>query len=152
MCGVCVWCVCVCVCVCVVCVSDIDKRIAQASRAFRALCQPVFKNRNLRVETKHKAYQACVLSIQLYGAECWTPLRKDLKRLDSFHNRCIHSTLGITNQKQWGNHITSQSIRRQWGDMETVSDKVSKCCLEWLGHLTRMPDKRTPKVSVQLVT
>ena len=106
----------------------------------------MFKNRNLKVETKHKVYQACVLSILLCGAECWTPLRKDLKRLDSFHNRCIRSTLGITNQQQWDNHITSQSIRRQWGDMETVSDKVSKCRLEWLGHLARMPDKRTPKV------
>ena len=41
---------------------------------------------HLRVETKHKVYQACALSILLYGAECWTPLRKDLKRLDSFHH------------------------------------------------------------------
>ena len=91
--------------------------------------------------------QASVPSLRpvhlLYGAECWTPLRKDLKRLDSFHNRCIHSTLGITNQQQWDNHITSQSIRRQWGDMETVSDKVSKRRLEWLGYLARMPDKHT---------
>ena len=30
--------------------------------------------------------------------------------------------------------------------METVLDKVSKRRLEWLGHLARMPDKRTPKV------
>ena len=51
---------------------DIDKRTAQASRAFGALCQPMFNNRSrdLRVETKHKVYQACILSILLYGAEC----------------------------------------------------------------------------------
>ena len=73
---------------------DIDKGIAQASRAFGTLHQPVFKNRNLRVEIKCKVCQACVLSTLLYGAECWTPLRKDLKRLDSFHHRCICSTLG----------------------------------------------------------
>ena len=109
---------------------------------------------HLTVETKSKVYQACVLSILFYGAECWTPLRKDLKRLDSFHHRCIRSTLGITNQQQWDNHITSQSIRRQWGDMETVSDKVFKRRLEWLGHLARMPDKHTyiQGLSVQLVT
>ena len=101
-----------------------------------------------------QVYQACVLSILLYGAECWTPLRKDLKRLDSFHHRCIRSILGITNQQQWDNHITSQSIRQQWGDMEAVSDKVSKRRLEWLGHLARMPDKHTyiQGLSVQLVT
>ena len=34
------------------------------------------------------------------------------------------------------------------GRHETVLEKVSKCCLEWLGHLARMPDKRTPKVSL----
>ena len=58
-----------------------DKRIAQASRAFGALRQPVFNNRprDLQVETKRKVYQACVLSILLYGAECWTPLKKDLR-------------------------------------------------------------------------
>ena len=127
---------------------DIDKRIAQASRAFGALRQPVFNNRDLRVETKREVYQACVLSILLYGAECWTPLRKDLKRLDSFHHRCIRKTLGITNQQQWDKHITSQSIRRQWGDIETMSEKVTKRRLEWLGHLARMPDNRTPKVSL----
>ena len=33
---------------------DIDKRIAQASCAFGALHQPVFNNRDLRVETKRK--------------------------------------------------------------------------------------------------
>ena len=49
---------------------DIDKRIAQASRTFGALHQPVFNDRNLRVETKRKVYEACILSILLYGAEC----------------------------------------------------------------------------------
>ena len=127
---------------------DIDKRIAQASRAFGALRQPVFSNRDLRVETKRKVYQACVLSTLLYGAECWTPRRKDLKRLDSFHHRCIRNTLGISNQQQWDQHITSQSIREQWGDTETVSEKVTRRRLEWLGHLARMPDKRTPKISL----
>ena len=86
------------------------------------------------------------MSILLHGTECWTPLRKGLKRLDFFHHRCICSTLVITNQQQWDNHITSQSTRQQWGDMETVSDKVSNRHLEWLGHLAQMPDKCTPKI------
>ena len=107
---------------------DIDRRIAQASRAFRTLRRPVFSNRDLRVEIKRKVYQACVLSTLLYGSECWTPLRKDLKRLDSFHHRCIHTILGISNQQQWG-------------DSETVTEKISQRRLGWLGHLARMPDK-----------
>ena len=39
---------------------------------------------------------------------------------------------------------TSRSVRQQWGDCETVAEKVAKCRLEWLGHLARMPDEQTP--------
>ena len=100
------------------------------------------------METECEVYQACVLSILLYGAECWTPLRKHLKRLDSFCHRCIRKTLGITNHQQQDKCTTSQSTRRQWGDMETVSEKVTKRSLEWLGHLAGMPDYCIPKVSL----
>ena len=103
---------------------DIDQRIAKASRAFGALRKSVFNSRDLREETKSMVYQACVLSVLLYGSECWTPLRKDLKKFDSFHHRYILTILGITNQQQWAKHITSQSVRQQWGDSE--ADHVKK--------------------------
>ena len=45
--------------------AEIDKRIANASRAFSALRQAVFKDDNLSVITKRKVYQACVLSVLL---------------------------------------------------------------------------------------
>ena len=80
---------------------------------------------DLRVETKCMVYQACVLSTLLYRSECWTPHRKDLRKLDSFHHRCIH-TVGSAH---------NINVRKQWGDSETVVEGVSKCQLEWLGHL-----------------
>ena len=81
----------------------------------------------------------------LYGAGCWTPLRRHLRRLDSFHHRCIRTILGITNQQQWQQRITSASTREQWGDIETAATKVAERRLEWLGHLARMQDNRMPK-------
>ena len=45
--------------------AEIDKRIANA----------------FSVSTKRKVYQACVLSVLLYGGECWTPLKKHLEKL-----------------------------------------------------------------------
>ena len=119
---------------------EVSRRIAQASRAFGALRKPVFMDKDLRVATKRKVYQACVLSVLLYGSECWTPLKKQLKKLDSFHNRCIRTIMGITNKQQWEQHITSIEIRRKWGDPETATLKVEKRRLEWLGHVARMPD------------
>ena len=64
---------------------EVDRRIANASKAFGALRQSVFDDCHLSIKTKRCVYQACVLSTLLYGSECWTPLRRHLKRLDSFH-------------------------------------------------------------------
>ena len=59
--------------------AEIDRCIANASKAFGELRQAVFRDHNLSITTKRLIYQACVLSILLYGAECWTPLRRHLK-------------------------------------------------------------------------
>jgi len=35
-----------------------------------------------------------------------------------------------------------KEMRRRWGNIELVVDKVRKRRLEWLGHLVKMPDSR----------
>ena len=67
-----------------------EKHIANASKAFGALRQAVFKDAHLSTNTKRKVYQACVLSVLIYGGECWTPLRKHLE-MNTFHHKCIHT-------------------------------------------------------------
>ena len=128
--------------------TEIDRRIANASKAFGALRAAVFKDHNLKIATKRLIYHACVLSVLLYGAECWTPLRRHLKRLNSFHHRCIRSALGITNQQQWRERISSEMVRKRWGDEETITTKLLKRRLEWLGHVARMPNYRIPKITL----
>ena len=44
---------------------DVEKRNAQASRAFGALRKAVFMDRDLKLETKRKIYQACALSVDV---------------------------------------------------------------------------------------
>jgi len=126
--------------------ADVDRRIASASKAFGALRRTVFTDHQLSLKTKRYVYQACVLSTLLYGSECWTPLRRHLRRLESFNHRCIKTMLAITNRQQWQEHITSANIRRQWGDTETIATKLRKHRLEWLGHVARMNDHRLPRV------
>ena len=89
----------------------VGRRIANASKAFGALLRAVFKDRNLNVCTKRIVYEACVLSVLLYGAECWTPLRRNLRKLDAFHHRCVSAVLGITHHQQWDLRITSEQTR-----------------------------------------
>ena len=124
---------------------DIQNRLAQALRAFGALRKAVFQDKNLSLMTKRKIYQSCVLTVLLYGAESWIPLRRHVIKLNAFHHRCIRSILGITNRQQWVQSITSCDIRQRWGDLETIEDKLIKRRLEWLGHLARMSNKRIPK-------
>ena len=115
------------------------------SKAFGALRKAVFTNTNLSLTTKRQVYQACVLSVVQYGGECWILLRKHLRGLNAFHHRCIHTVLGITNMRQWEERITSRMTREQWEDQETITVKLMKRRLEWLGHLARMLDHRIPK-------
>ena len=110
-----------------------DRRIANASKAFAALRPAVFNDRNLNVDTKRQVYQACVLSVLLYGSECWSLLSRHVNRLNAFHHRCVRNILGVTRQQQWEQYITSEQTREQWGDLETAALKVMGCRLEWLG-------------------
>ena len=129
--------------------AEVDRRIANASKAFGALRRAVFKDSNLTITTKRKVYKACVLSVLLYGSECWTPLRNHLNRLYAFHHRCIRTVLNITNKQQWEQRITSAMTRQKWGDPDTAADKVMKGRrLEWLGHIARMADHRIPKLTL----
>ena len=105
---------------------EIDRRIANASKAFGALCQAVFKYANLPIATKKLVYQACMLSVLLYGGECWISLKKHKKRLKTFHHRCIRTILGITCTQQWEEHISSRIMREQWEDEETITTTHGK--------------------------
>ena len=48
--------------------AHLERQITLALRGFGALKKAVFLDRNLRLETKRKIYQACVLSVLLYGS------------------------------------------------------------------------------------
>ena len=93
--------------------ADVIRRVAQASKAFGALRKAVFLDKDLKLSTKKRVYNACVLSVLLYGAECWIPLKRHEKRLNTFHHRCIRTILGISNRQQWSERITMAEVRRR---------------------------------------
>ena len=59
--------------------AEVDRRVANTSKAFGALHRAVFGD---TLAVKRKLYNSCVLSILLYGSECWTLLRRHLKRFN----------------------------------------------------------------------
>jgi len=50
---------------------EVAIRIAKAVKLFRALYHPLWKRKQVSVETKIAIYRAAVLPVLLYGAEVW---------------------------------------------------------------------------------
>ena len=124
---------------------EIVYRIAQASRAFGCLRKPIFLDKNLSIATKRQVYKAVVLSALLYGAETWTLKALQVRRLNSFHNRCVRTILGVTRYQQWKERTTTRRLASDFGMQETISDLVMEQQLRWLGHVGRMNEERLPK-------
>ena len=95
---------------------DVEKWIAQASRAFGALRKSVLDSDLNKLQS--------ILSMHTVCAPVWVRvlLMKNLKKLDSFHNRCVRTIQGVFNKHQWSEHITS--LDKSW--------VIWRQLLEWL--------------------
>ena len=124
--------------------AELDRRLARASRAFGALCC-VFDDQQLSLRTRRMVYLVCVVSLLLYGTECWPILRRDEHRLDAFHHQCLRILLGVSRWDQELQHISNGELRKRWGDSDLLFDVLRRRRLQWLGHAARMPSERLPK-------
>ncbi|XP_065180383.1 uncharacterized protein LOC135810929 [Sycon ciliatum] len=124
----------------------ISSRIAAASRAFGSLRKPVSSNHHLSVRTKKNIFNACVVTILLYGAECWVPLQADIQRLSKFYMQSVRTVLGITRLDAWQERTSNDQLLDTWGDKRLLAVRIHQRQLEWLGHVARMPPERIPKI------
>ena len=90
-----------------ICVSsdgELDKEVsghsAKGTRMFDCLHSSIFVNGSLSIPTKRCAYTAIAVSTLLYGAETWAIKVPQVRRLQSFHNRCIRCILGVSRHLQ----------------------------------------------------
>ena len=122
---------------------EVGERIAKASRAFGALRMPVFRDSNPSLKTKRKQwFLGCSY---VYGSETWTTKRKDMRRLEVFHNRCLKGILRITIWQQRSQHLSSVQIAKHFGMEASLKDLITARRLRWLGHVARMEEDRIPK-------
>ena len=89
---------------------DVKCRIAKASRAFGCLSGSVFDNPVLSM-----VYRAIGLSLLLYDAETWTLKAEHVWRLNTFHNRCVRTILGVIRYYQWQLRLTSKTLANHYG-------------------------------------
>ena len=126
---------------------EIDRHIVNASKAFGALGQTVFKDHHFTINTKGLFIKHGIVSALMWRRKLGL-LRRHLNKLNSFHHHCIRTVLGITNRQQWEQHISSEQLQEKCGNTKTITTKLQKRRLEWLRHLARMPDHCMPKITL----
>jgi len=120
--------------------NETNKRIGKASTTMARLSKRVWENRLLTTNTKVKVYNACVLSILLYGSESWPMYAEQETKFNSFHMRCLRKILGVT----WRDKVSNQNVLDQTNS-RTLHSILAQRRLRWLGHVRRMDDGRIPK-------
>lgn len=120
--------------------TEIAARIAKAASAFGKLNDRVWKSHDLKLQTKIAVYKAVVLSILLYSSETWCCYKADIRKLDTFHLRCLRTILRI----KWEDHVPNTEILRRV-KLPGIEALIMKHQLRWSGHIVRMDDSRLPK-------
>jgi hypothetical protein len=123
---------------------DVNSRIESAAKAFGALRKCLFMSNNVSATAKRGVYIAIILSILLYGCECWSLTEKILSRLRVFHNQCVRTMCRVTRKHTWKHSITDETLRQRL-NLHPVEFYIYGRQLIWLGKVTRMEMSRLPR-------
>ena len=120
--------------------AEISRRIAKASTAFGKLEKRVWSDRGITTNTKLSVYEACVLTVLLYGSETWTTYRQHVNLLKKFHQNCIRRILNI----EWRSY-TPDNVVLERASSTSIEQRLILNQMRWAGHVVRMGDGRLPK-------
>ena len=120
--------------------AEITARIAKATAAFGRLVKRLWTVRGIRLNTKIAVYKAAVLTSLLYGCETWTLNRRQVKRLEKFHQTTLRRIAGI----KWFHKVTNYEVLSRC-NIYSLQAMLDTARLRWTGHVVRMDDDRIPK-------
>ena len=119
---------------------EVTVRLKKAGTVYQMWRWKVFRSRNLSKTTKLRAFRTLVMSILLYGAETWPATQQDIRKLKTFHMRCLRDILGIT---LWDRRRNTD-ILEETGELP-IEEQLRQKRLQWFGHVQRMSDERPQK-------
>ncbi|CAG5114661.1 unnamed protein product, partial [Candidula unifasciata] len=77
-----------------------------------------------------------ILTVLLYGAQCWRMTKKDAHKLSTFHHTCLRTIIKIF----WPDKISNTKLL-QVTNQKTLDSMITKRRWKGLGHVIRMnPD------------
>ena len=96
-------------------------------------------SKKARTETILKLYNTLVLPTFLYGSENWTLTALQRRRIEAAEMKLLRPLAGYSLY----DHKTNDYIRRELR-ITGILDKIDEYRRNWLSHLQRMPQNRTP--------
>ena len=120
--------------------AEITARIAKATSAFGRLTKRLWKNRNIRVDTKISVYKAAVVTSLLFGCETWTLRKAHFSQLERFHQASLRKIARI----RWFHKVTNYEVLQRC-NIGSIQSMVESGILRWTGHVIRMGNDRIPK-------
>ena len=115
---------------------EVLARAAQTAASLAKL-KPLWRDKNICLQSKLKLLHALVLSIFLYACESWTLTAELQRKIQAVEMRCFRRLLGIS----YSDHVTNEEVRRMISQhvkhYEDLLTTVKKRKLKWYGHVTR---------------
>ena len=122
---------------------EVSSRIVKARAVFANL-RHLWRQKGISLELKGRVYNTTVRAVLLYASETLALRSEDLRRLQTFDNRCLRSVARIT----WHRKVSNVEVRRRIfgnaGIDDTLEKRISLHRLRWLGHVLRMSANRLP--------
>jgi len=115
--------------------TDILRRVGLASLVMGQLDR-VWRQNRLSLATKLRIYSTCVLAVGLHGAETWTLLKEDSRRLQAFHVTCQRRILGI----RWNDFITNRAVSDST-NLPSILSTLAARRHSIFCHIHRLPDR-----------
>ena len=125
-------------------IEDVTMRVQKASNAFGAMRGVIFKMPEIHKIAKRMVYSSFIMSVLLYGSECWCLTAKLWSKLRVFHAHCVRVIGGVSRYKQWQARITNTALRGQIA-ISNIDTYVQRRQMAWLGRMSQMEHARIPR-------
>ena len=124
--------------------NDVEARINAAGNAFGALRKDLFASKRICYGAKKIVFEGIVLSILLYGAECWCLQEELYNKLCVFFARCLRGMCRVNRTNTYTYRISNEQLRERIG-VASIDAYVTRRQLRWAGHVSRMSWERLPR-------
>lgn len=112
--------------------TEVRSRIEQSRQAFIKM-NKVLCNKNLSLDLRIRLVRCYIFSTLLYGAECWTVNKAEIKKLNAFEMWTYRRILKIP----WTDRVRNEEVLRRLNKDMEIELTIKRRKLGYLGHLMR---------------